>query len=108
MASGGGDINPGVGEDTNIQQDEYDDPMYGPHELPDEYSKLPTCCYCAANAANTMYYTLFWCCVMHCHHAADVLLMCCYIMQISCLFILFRWSTSTYHDVHCQRNRRKN
>ena len=49
MASGGGDINPGVGEDTNIQQDEYDDLMYGPHELPDEYSKLPTCCYCTAN-----------------------------------------------------------
>ena len=44
MACGGGDINPGVGEDPNIQQDEYDNPMYGPNELLDEYSKLSTCC----------------------------------------------------------------
>ena len=105
MASGGGDINPGVGEDTNIQQEEYDDAMYGPHELPDEYSKLPTCCYCAAKALQIQCITH---CAMRCHCAADALLICCYIMQISCLFILFRWSTSAYHDVHCQRNRRTN
>ena len=105
MASGGGDINPVVGEDTNIQQEEYDDAMYGPHELPDEYSKLPTCCYCAANALQIQCIKH---CAMRCHCAADVLLICSYIMQISCLFILFRWSTSAYHDVHCQRNRRSN
>ena len=49
MASGGGDINPGVGEDPNMDEEQYDDPIYGPNNLPNEYSKLSTCCLCAAD-----------------------------------------------------------
>ena len=67
MASGGRNIIPGVGEDTNMEQEEYDAAMYGAHELPDEYSKLPTCCYCAANALQILCITN---CSMRCPCAA--------------------------------------